>query len=303
MPVPPKIGLAAVGYGPPDRSPNASFPLRDKRQAACPPSTTRGEPWRHGDLVAGAGLREKRGGPWAAKWLTRDLAAQGFQCAGPERQHHRRGRRAADHQSSDDDRERLRPATPPPPRPRPRAGHRLGGDPRGRLDQLGAQDLEWVGHRCSSSWARKLASPRDTRLRIDLLRRRQILGDHRVGVTERDVADHRIALPTRRGRERSLQVLAAVLSDRRQLPVVALDPLHTQPRSAGCLHLAAPQRISDQVARDAQQPRDRRPAPRVTRPAFNKRAGERLGDHVKPDLWLTDSTRDRAAPTARRCRS
>ena len=37
------------------------------------------------------------------------------------------------------------------------------------------------------------------------------------------MADHRIALPTRRGRERSLQVLAAVLSDRRQLPVVELD--------------------------------------------------------------------------------
>ena len=89
----------------------------------------------------------------------------------------------------------------------------------------------------------------------------------------------------------ALQVLATVLRDRSQLLVVELHRLHAQPRAAGRLDAPAPHSVRDQVAGDAEQPGDRRPPGGVILSALLQRAGERLGDDVKPNLRLTHPAR------------
>jgi hypothetical protein len=64
---------------------------------------------------------------------------------------------------------------------------------------------------------------------------------------------------------------------------------HAQAQTADRLDLAAPEGVQHQVARDAEQPPDGRPAPRVVLGPFLERPRESLRDQVEDHLELTDA--------------
>jgi hypothetical protein len=102
-------------------------------------------------------------------------------------------------------------------------------------------------------------------------------------------AEHRLTLIGRHRPKRGAKVVAARLGDAGQLIVIELDRGHPEPDAARRLDLTAPNRIDDQVVRDAEQPRDRGTARRIEQLSLLERARERLGHEIERELGLSDT--------------
>jgi hypothetical protein len=119
-----------------------------------------------------------------------------------------------------------------------------------------------------------------------------VRGDLRVGLLCQHTADDRLALLGRQGAQGVAKVHIDVAGHDVHSLIVELDRRHAQPLAVLVGDAPAAYRLGDLVARDPEQPGDRRAARRVELLAMLQGAREGLGHHVEDKVRLAGPPRD-----------
>jgi len=124
---------------------------------------------------------------------------------------------------------------------------------------------------------------RDT-LAHDLLRAGEPLRDLGVGLLKKEPSDNRLALIDRQPAQQRVKIYPGAGLDQPELHVVEGNWLHAEAHPALIHNPRAPRGVNQQVACDAEYPRDARPTRRVVLPAPLERPRKGLRRQIEDDI-------------------